>query len=196
MRRGSSGRSVRRKCGKKSRYFTFGSPKPASRTRLAHRPRPDQHGVLVERAGVHGVPRKRVQRVVLEDEQQPVRCKHATNLAEQRDVLRVRNVVEHARRERDVERRRAVRNRGAVEMRELGLLAMTVRADLEALLRDVEAGHARARQVTCEERHRVADACSEVEHARRRVCGASRASSVAMSMILYSAKYSGSSPRA
>ena len=119
--------------------------------------------MLVEHARVDGVPRQRVQRIVLEDEQPAAGREHTANLAEQCDVLVVRDVMEHARRQRDIERTVRVGNPPAVEMAELGRGAVPSRTQIQALARDVEARHARRGQVPREERHRIADAGAEVE---------------------------------
>ena len=87
-----------------------------------------------------------------------------------------------------------VRDARAVEVRELGARAVLRGADLETLLRNVEAGDSRGGQVPREERHRVAHAGAEVEHARLRGQSAERRAARTKSTILYSAKYSGLSP--
>src|ERR1044071_4532084 len=91
----------------------------------------------------------------------------------------MRNVMEHAGRERHVERARLVRDPRAVEVPELGKPAVLRGADVEALPGDVETGDARVRQVLTEKGHRIPDAGAEIEYRRLRGRARTRARQLA-----------------
>ncbi len=64
---------------------------------------PDEAGVGVERTCVDGADRQRIERIVLEYGEQPARPGDTAKFAKPMDVRLMRDVVEHAGRERHVE---------------------------------------------------------------------------------------------
>src|SRR6185436_17632642 len=94
-----------------------------------HRRRPYELRVLVELAGIDGVASQRIQRIVLEHEEATAGTQHSADLPEQRDVLVVRDVMEYARSQRNVECAVVERNLAAVEVPEIGRAAVLRSAD-------------------------------------------------------------------
>src|SRR5262249_7378255 len=131
---------------------------PAGQYAPANEPR-----VYIELACPDGESGQWIERVVLEDEQPAGRAKDAVDLAEQRHVPVVFDVVEHAGRKGEVESSIRKRQGDSIEGRELGKSRKPRCRHRQRSARDVSTGHAGGREVLAKVGYRGADPAAEVE---------------------------------
>jgi hypothetical protein len=100
---------------------------------------------------------------MLENDQPTARASHAVELFEKVGMFGVRNVMQNARHEYQVETIVRKRELRAVEVHEIGLCGKCRSTDFQALVGDVQTREAAARDVLAKVRHRRPDPSAEVQ---------------------------------